>query len=183
MISFWPTPDGLSNYMRIVGLVALLSVALLPPAFADTAWFKPFCDRVVSEGKAGTLPPHLSLVLGLGDGVQPVPVKQAAKQDGHEIRTFNVVQIEGKRSVVLMDYDEQKQRTVAGIPHRGAELKQRTGALLLRANGRLERAVTYKSGEQPEVVGAAQAQADLHQQLSYWAKEASSIAPRVEPSH
>ena len=154
--------------MRTLGFVALFSVAFLPRAFADTAWFGPFCDRVTSEGKASTLPPHLSLVLGLGDGVRPVPVKQAGKQDGHEVRTFNVVQTQGQRSVVLMDHDEQKQRT---------------SAFLLRPNGKLERAVTYKTAAQPEPLGVAQARAALQQQLRYWANEASSMPPRLAPSH
>jgi hypothetical protein len=116
--------------MRALGFVALFSVAFLPRAFADTAWFRPFCDRVTSEGKASTLPPHLSLVLGLGDGVRPVPVKQAGKQDGHEVRTFNVVQTQGQRSVVLKGACRQSSsRTRAARPALQDPVKQPTIAL------------------------------------------------------
>jgi len=148
-------------------LVALLAGALSPPVSADSDWFGRFCDRVVSEGKASTLPPHLSLVLGLGDGVQPVPVKQAGKRDGHEVRTFSVVQLERKRSVVLMDYDEGTQQM---------------NAFLLRSNGKLERAVTYKGGASAQPLAAAQARAGHQQQLQYWAHEAGSLPPPAAPS-
>jgi hypothetical protein len=155
--------------MRALGLMALCSAAvLLQSAFADGSWFDPFRDRVAAAGRAATLPPHLSLVLGLGDGVQPVPVKQAGKQDGHEVRTFNVVEQTGRRPVVLMDHDEQTQET---------------RAFLLRPDGTLDRAVAYKTGGQPRPLRASQARAALRQQLNYWANEAGSKSQPARASH
>ena len=140
----------------------------MPPVSADRGWFERFCDRVVSEGKASTLPPHLSLVLGLGDGVQPVPVKQAGKRDGHEVRTFNVVQLQQKRPVVLMDHNEETWQI---------------NAFLLRSDGKLERAVTYKRGGSPQPLAGASARAGHQQQLKYWANEAGALRPPAAPAH
>ena len=47
-------------------------------------------ESVLRSGRDGRLPPHLSLVLGLGTGDTPLEVKQAVLREGPEMRVFNV---------------------------------------------------------------------------------------------
>jgi hypothetical protein len=131
----------------------LISLAFMPAIPGNTDWFRAFGDRVVEQGQSAMLPPHLSLVLGLGDGMNSLPVRQLGIRTSHEVRTFNVATVDGKRVVVLMNYNEETKITQA---------------LLLRRGQHLDTAVTYAAGAPPDHLSGTQARAALTEELHYW---------------
>jgi hypothetical protein len=138
------------------GICGLL---LLPVALADVSWLSAYTARVQAQGKSASLPPHLSMVLGLGDGTQELAVRQAGKRSGQEVHTFNVAQPLKQSVVVLMDYNEATQSV---------------RAFRLKSGGDLEKAVMYKAGAQPQPIPDAPAREALREELSFWAVEASA---------
>lgn len=131
----------------------LIGLAFMPAIRGNSDWFRAFGDRVVAQGQSAILPPHLSLVLGLGDGANSLPVRQLGIRDSHEIRTFNVAKVEGKRVVVLMNHNEETKITQA---------------LLLRRGNNLDKAVTYGADAPPDQLSAKRARAALTEELHYW---------------
>lgn len=148
--------------MRMLRLTAaaavLVGLAARPVIAGDTDWFRALADRVVNQGQSALLPPHLSLVLGLGNGAHSLPVKQLGIQTSQEMRTFNVAKVQGRRVVVLMNYNGETKITQA---------------LLLRPGQRLDKAVTYVAGTAAGALSGDQARAALTEQLHYWQQAAS----------
>ena len=138
---------------------AICGLMLLHAALADVSWLPAYTERVQSQGAIAALPPHLSMVLGLGDGTQDLAVRQAAKRSGQEVHTFNVAQAQKKPVVVLMNYNEN------------TKVAQ---AFLLKSGGHLEKAVTYSAGAAPQPVPDSQAKNALRAELQFWAGEAGA---------
>ena len=138
---------------------AICGLMLLHAALADMSWLPAYTERVQSQGVIAALPPHLSMVLGLGDGTQDLAVRQAGKRSGQEVHTFNVAQAQKKPLVVLMDYNESTKVVQA---------------FLLKSGGHLEKAVTYTAGAPPRPVPESQARNALREELQFWAGEAGA---------
>ena len=137
----------------ICGLM-LLSITL-----ANVSWLPAYTARVQVQGKSASLPPHLSMALGLGDGMQELAVRQASKRSGQEVRTFNVAQPQKQPVVVLMYYNE-------------ATTSMR--AFRLKSGGDLDKAVTYVAGGPPQPIPDATARKALREELNVWAVEAGT---------
>jgi hypothetical protein len=133
----------------------VLAVLMASAAHAVPGWLDAFIQRVNREGHDAQLPPHLSLVLGLGDGTQAVRVKQLGTQSPEEIRTFNVPHESkgGAKRIVLLDYEQRTHRTYA---------------FLVKRAGTLEKAVTYEAGAQPQLMADAEARQPFKRELEYW---------------
>lgn len=138
----------------------LVCVTLTAPAQSEVAWFSGFTNRVQREGHEALLPPHLALVLGLGNGQSPVTVKQFATQNPQEVRAFNVCKEKGRVVVVILRYDQ---------------VTRVTEAFLLGTGAKLRSAVSYETGTQPAFSPDALARSALREELQYWSKLA---APR-----
>jgi len=136
----------------------LIGLGFMPALCGNTDWFRAFGDRVVNQGQSAMLPPHLSLVLGLGNGANSLPVRQLGIRDSHQMRTFNVAEVDGKRVVVLMNYNEETKITQA---------------LLLRHGHILDEAVTYRADAPPDHLSATRARAALAEELHHWQHAAS----------
>jgi hypothetical protein len=109
-------------------------------------------DTVAHDGRDGQLPPHLSLVLGLGDGSSPLHVKQAVLRDGSGVRVFNVSSAE-RKDVVILHTDEKRQTTKAYLLSRGGDLRD---------------AVSYRAGGQPQRMPASEANAGAAAEIKFW---------------
>ncbi len=143
-----------------LGLAAgICGLMLLPATFANVSWLPAYAARVQASGKSASLPPHLCMMLGLGDGTQELAVRQAAKRSGQDVHTFNVAQPEQQPVVVLMDYNEATS-TVR--------------AFRLKPGGDLDKALTYQAGAQPRPIADAPAHKALREELSLWAAEAAA---------
>jgi hypothetical protein len=111
-----------------------------------------FIDRVVRNGPASRLPPHLSVVLGVSKIEQETPVKQAVLHDGQTVRTFNVCTAK-PADVVIMSYNEQSGSTKA---------------YLVSAAGALRKAVSYQAGAPAIERSLAEAGADFADEMKFW---------------
>jgi hypothetical protein len=137
----------------------ICGLMLLPVTLANVSWLPAYTARVQVQGKSASLPPHLAMVLGLGDGTQALAVRQAGKRSGQEMHTFNVAQPQKLSVVVLIDYNE-------------ATTSVR--AFRLRSGGDLDKAVTYNAGAEPQPIPDATARKALHEELNVWAVEAAT---------
>ena len=145
---------------RVTACVAyFLVIVLTVPVYGEAAWIKGFTDRVLHQGHDAMLPPHLSLVLGLGTGESSVAVKQLGTRSPEEIRTFNVRMTDGKAVVVIMRFDQKSQ-----VTH----------AFLLGSGDKLQKAVTYVTGTQPVLLSATKARSAFQQELQYWSGQSSA---------
>ena len=125
-------------------------------ARAQLQWLALFADQVKAKGHEAQLPPHLSRELGLNTGASPTIVQQIATRVGTTVHAFNVLaRARGQR--VLFSYDEATQLTEA---------------FRLRADGTLERGVTYRSGD-------AVSDSDSAVHPTYQSGDASSAMPPV----
>lgn len=138
-------------------LAACAGVLLMQIGLCDAPWLGTFTEYVLKNGKPASLPPHLSLVLGLADGEKSLAVRQAALQVGAEVRTFNVASVQKRYPVVLVKHDEATQLT---------------RAILLRPGGQLGKAVSYKTGAIPQPLPDAEARAALREELEFWSRQA-----------
>ena len=145
--------------MKVRPAAGICGLMLLHTALADVSWLRAYTARVQSQGTIASLPPHLSMVLGLGDGKQELAVRQAGKRAGQEVHTFNVAQPHKQPLVVLMDYNEESKVVQA---------------FLLKSGGSLDKAVTYSAGAQPQPIPDSQALNALHKELKFWAGEAGA---------
>jgi hypothetical protein len=107
---------------------------------------------VLRNGRDGQLPPHLSLVLGLGSGDAPLEVKQAVLREGSEVRVFNVSVADHKNIVIL----------------RTNEQKHSTKAYLVTTNGKLRKAVSYEAGGEPHMTQKAAAGGAAADEIKFW---------------
>lgn len=120
-------------------------------------------NTVLRSGRDGQLPPHLSLVLGIGFGDAPLPVKQAVLRDGPEARVFNVC-VANHQDIVIL---------------RTNGLQQGTKAFLLSTTGKLLRAVSFRAGEQPMQTTVAEAHAASAEEVKFW----TGLGQRSPPGH
>ena len=118
-------------------------------------------DSVLRNGRDGHLPPHLSLVLGLGTGDAPLEVKQAVLREGPEVRVFNVCVADHKNIVML----------------RTNEQKKITKAYLISTTGDLRKAVSYEAGEQPHLTPKEAASAAAADEIKFWTTLKQPRAP------
>jgi hypothetical protein len=132
---------------------------LLPAALADVSWLPAYTERVQSQGTIASLPPHLSLVLGLGDGTQDLAVRQAGKRSGQEVHTFNVAQTQKKPLVVLWTTSESTKVVQA---------------FLLNSGGHLRKGRDLHRRSPPRPVPESQARNALREELQFWAGEAGA---------
>ena len=121
-------------------------------ARAQLQWLALFADQVKAKGHEAQLPPHLSRELGLNTGASPTIVQQIATRVGTTVHAFNVLaRARGQR--VLFSYDEATQLTEA---------------FRLRADGTLERGVTYRSGDASSAMPPVVAGAGYRRELRFW---------------
>ncbi len=121
-------------------------------ARAGVQWLAQFAEQVKATGHEAQLPPHLSRELGLNSGASPTPVQQIATRVGTMVHAFNVLaHARGQR--VLFSYDEATQLTEA---------------FRLRTDGRLERGVSYRSGDASSAMPPVVAGAGYRRELRFW---------------
>lgn len=145
--------------MKLRLAAGVCGLALFCATLAAVSWLPAYTARVQEQGRTASLPPHLAMVLGLGDGTQDLTVRQAGKRTGQEMHTFNVAQLQKQPVVVLMDYNEATKSA---------------RAFRLKSGGALERAVTYTAGAQPQPLPDATARRALREELNVWAAEADA---------
>jgi hypothetical protein len=134
-------------------LVCVLGVV---PARAETPWIAALTQQALSAGYQATLPPNVSLVLGLAADGKSVPVKQLVTRAEQKVRTFNV-SVAHHRDLVIFSVDEATQATVA---------------YLLAPGGKLRKAVSYQIGAVPRQLSAAEARAGFAAEVRYWSGRA-----------
>lgn len=134
-------------------LAGVCAMLLNLPAQSARPGLEDLIDSVLRGGRDGQLPPHLSLVLGIGSGDAPLLVKQAVLRDGPEVRVFNVCVANHKDIVIL----------------RTNELQQGTKAYLLSTTGKLRRAVSFRAGEQPLQTPRVEADTAAAAEVTFWA--------------
>ena len=132
--------------------LVVLTVFAGHPALAANAPMRDIVAAVLKSGKAAQLPPHLSLVLGLGDGSAPIAVRQAVLRDGATVRVFDVTTAESPAVVML----------------RTNERDQTTRAWLMAANGKPLQAVAYHAGDEPRRTPPKQAATEAAAELQFW---------------
>jgi len=133
-----------------LGIVALAVLACAPAAGAGVG-LGGLVDAVLQKGLDGQLPPHLSLVLGIGKG-NSVAVKQAVLREGFRVRVFNV-SVANHKDIVILHTNEQTRTTEA---------------YLVSSAGKLRTAVSYEAGGQPQVMPPNQARAAVAAEIKFW---------------
>lgn len=121
-------------------------------AQADLQWVAQFTQQVLAKGHPAQLPPHLSGELALNNGAAMMQVQQIATRVGTTVHAFNVL-MDGGRQRVLFSFDEATQSTEA---------------FLLRADGTLDRAVSYRVGEAGSAMPKVAAGAGYRRELRFW---------------
>jgi len=121
-------------------------------ARAALQWLAQFTDQVKAKGSEAQLPPHLSRELGLNTGTSPTSVRQMVTRVGTTVHVFNVLAGErGQR--VLFSFNEATQLAEA---------------FRLRADGTLERGVSYRSGDVSSAMPPVVAGAGYRRELRFW---------------
>jgi hypothetical protein len=144
-------------------LLAILAAA--PLVAADSPWTAPLIKQALSGGYKKSVPPVLSLVLGLAAKAEAVETRQLVRSDGQKIHTFDVVSA-SPHQVVLFVVDEAAHSSVT---------------YLLSASGKLRKAVSYDIGAAPHDVPEAQARAGLARERRFWTAQSSAPAPTSAP--
>jgi hypothetical protein len=154
----------MTTLARVTGLLTLIGCALLgaslPAAAATTPWSAGLTQQALNEGFLARLPPNICVVLGLAKAAEGTDVRQLLAKEGHRIRTFNVT-VAGHQTVIF-DVDAQT----------GA-----TAAYLLTPDGKLSKAVSYKTGGQAQELSAADAKAGFAREKHFWAGRAPKASP------
>ena len=127
----------------------------------ETPWTDVLTQQAVAAGYPATLPPNLSMVLGLATQGKSVKVKQLVTRAEQKVRTFNV-SVTHHRDLVIFFVDEGTQATVA---------------YLLGPGGRLRKAVAYQIGAQPRELSASEAHAGYVAEVRYWSGRAQEVVP------
>ena len=136
---------------RMTWAVTVLAVLANLPALAASSAFGNLADMVLHKGVDAQLPPHLSLVLGIGTG-DAIAVKQAVLREGAEVRTFNV-SAANPGDIVLVRTNERDRTTTAFLVSKGAKLRK---------------AIAFRYGEPPHLTPTAQATAAFAAEMQYW---------------
>lgn len=127
----------------------------------ETPWTDVLTQQALAAGHPGTLPPNLSMVLGLATQGKSVQVRQLVTRAEQKVRTFNV-SVAHHRDLVIFFVDEGTQATVA---------------YLLGPGGRLRKAVSYQIGAQPRELSASEAHAGYVAEVRYWSGRAQELVP------
>ena len=127
----------------------------------ETPWTAVLTQQALAAGYPATLPPNLSMVLGLATQGKSVKVKQLVTRAEQKVRTFNV-SVAHHRDLVILFVDEGTQATVA---------------YLLGPGGRLRKAVSYQIGAQPRELSASEAHAGYVAEVRYWSGRAQEVVP------
>jgi len=130
----------------------------------ETPWTAVLTQQALAAGYPATLPPNLSMVLGLATQGKSVQVKQLVTRAEQKVRTFNV-SVAHHRDLVIFFVDEGTQATVA---------------YLLGPGGRLRKAVSYQIGAQPRELSASEAHAGYVAEVRYWSGRAQVVP---SPAH
>ena len=131
----------------------------------ETPWTDVLTQQAVAAGYPATLPPNLSMVLGLATQGKSVKVKQLVTRAEQKVRTFNV-SVAHHRDLVIFLVDEGTQSTVA---------------YLLGPGGRLRKAVSYQIGAQPRELSVSEALAGYVAEVRYWSGRAHEVVQ--SPAH
>ena len=131
----------------------------------ETPWTAVLTQQALAAGYPATLPPNLSMVLGLATQGKSVQVKQLVTRAEQKVRTFNV-SVAHHRDLVIFLVDEGTQATVA---------------YLLGPGGKLRKAVSYQIGAQPRELSASEAHAGYVAEVRYWSGRAQEVVP--SPAH
>lgn len=129
------------------GWLALSSATAATPLSA-------LIDRTIASGGDATLPPNLSIVLGLASHGHATPVKQLMVREGKTVHMFNV-DANHRHEIVLAIADEDAKVVTA---------------YLMSPAGRLRKAVTYRNGEQPAAIPRAHAAAGFAAERDAWTR-------------
>lgn len=146
---------------KIEWLIAVSILLVNPPAQGASRALDDLVAAVLRNGPDGRLPPHLSLVLGIGTGATPVAVKQAVLRERSEMRVFNVC-VANHDDIVILRTDESEHNTKA---------------FLLSRSGKLRSAVYYHAGEQPRRIPVTQAGAGAAAEVKFW-----TVPARLAPA-
>jgi hypothetical protein len=130
----------------------LLALWMAASAYGATTAISALVDQVLAKGPATNLPPHLSLVLGLGTGVDGVAVKQAVMRSGPDVRVFNVCVSDPQKLVIL----------------HADEMRNLTAAYLFSPDSKLSKAVRYDAGGSPVEIPKAEADKAFAKEIHYW---------------
>lgn len=141
-----------TNSRKLARLFGLCAVLVVLAAHSARPKLGDVIDSVLRNGRNGQLPPHLSLVLGIGSGEAPLEVKQAVLRNGSEVRVFKVCVANHENIVIL----------------RVNELQGNTKAYLVSTSGKLRKAVSFRAGEQPQQTPAAEADAASAEEIKFW---------------
>lgn len=131
----------------------------------ETPWTAVLTQQALAAGYPATLPPNLSMVLGLATQGKSVQVRQLVTRAEQKVRTFNV-SVAHHRDLVIFLVDEGTQATVA---------------YLLGPGSRLRKAVSYQIGAQPRELSASEAHAGYVAEVRYWSGRAQEVGP--SPAH
>jgi len=131
----------------------------------ETPWTAVLTQQALAAGYPATLPPNLSMVLGLAAQGKSVEVRQLVTRAEQKVRTFNV-SVAHHRDLVIFSVDEGTQATVA---------------YLLEPGGGLRKAVSYQIGAQPRELSASEAHAGFAAEVRYWSGRAHEGVP--SPTH
>jgi hypothetical protein len=143
-------------------IVGLFAVIANPAAQSANRGLDGLIDSVLRSGHDGRLPPHLSLVLGIGAGDVPLEVRQAVVRNGPEVRAFNVC-VANHGDIVIL---------------RTNEATQNTKAFLLSTTGKLRSAVSYHTGGQARHIPAAEAGIAAADEVKFWTLPAQHAPER-----
>jgi hypothetical protein len=144
------------NFLNGIALVLAGGLGL---AHAENAprWTDALTKEATTSGFQATLPPHVSMVLGLTKKGESIAVRQLVSRAGQKVHTFNVV-VADKGDIVVFVVNEKEQSTVA---------------YLLTARGTLRGAVSYQTGGEPHELAASEAKPGLAREIRYWSDYAA----------
>ena len=151
---------GLRSFAAV--LVCVLGVG---QTRGETPWTAVLTQQALTAGPQATLPPNLSMVLGLATEPKSVAVRQLVTRAEQKVRTFNV-SVAHHRDLVILYVDDGTRTTVA---------------YLLAPGGKLRKAVSYQIGGQPRELSAAEAKVGFAGEVRYWSARARELGPG--PAH
>jgi hypothetical protein len=156
----------MSAAIRLRSFAAVLVCVLgVGQTRGETPWTTVLTQQALTAGHPSTLPPNLSVVLGLAAQGKSIAVRQLVTRAEQKVRTFNV-SVAHHRDLVIFSIDEGTQTTVA---------------YLLAPGGKLRKAVSYQTGGPPRELSAAEAKVGFAGEVRYWSGRARGLVPG--PAH
>jgi hypothetical protein len=156
----------MSAAIRLRSFAAVLVCVLgVEQTRGETPWTAVLTQQALTAGHPSTLPPNLSVVLGLAAQGKSIEVRQLVTRAEQKVRTFNV-SVAHHRDLVIFSVDEGTQTTVA---------------YLLTPGGKLRKAVSYQTGGPPRELSAAEAKVGFAGEVRYWSGLARGLVPG--PAH